>query len=903
MNSASPQTPASKQLRDTTKQLCAADTIHDFWSDLNNNSIFKEYIDVTMSEHLTGFNKANVEDDVFKKILHIDESTIPDIANIEKDKPFSIIVDNVSDPTFKHLLGAISATANDRNIHYITDTTILSKKTICDIKITKKDVMTGAFVISEATYYDSGTDKEKDGICTIESNINAKLTKSKGNLFGLNAISVGKSVNNETYFSYSYDNQPETTIKIKDFIKHQNEAQNDPNNKNRNKNFFIKTINLLPTTSNTSSKKTKKGGAGTKRKATDSASKLETVFSILNNVYELDVRDFDFSSKSSIFKFMSILFDFKRAGDQLQIMSAKKNKNVFISNDKISIAYATLSGIPCIKTSAFGAKNGTDHRKRKLIFYNFDKDKIVREVLNNKDYYKDAVLYNISILEKFIPDCERLQLRVKDLLFTKHNNATFKKFKSPYTVAKINQLYIQVQENLKKSMEKSEAILNISTNLAGDMQSAHMGRKVASKATSSDLNEESKKRVFFHNYVLQYNIIVCMLLKYLLSVDLNNNIEDLKAQVQSKQDINENDLKTFIESDFRIQIAHFLKLSDITLDFFIDTIKYYIEDHNADILYTNIDESFDKDDFNKIIAAVTNVPKKYKDQKIDIPVISKYIKLINSTNWSSSPNKTTLLFFNPIFKQIECKSAILPKQEIQKFHNKLVEEIYEYNGTLKNLSTYSAIFDMKPVQIMKGGVPHSRKSKPRNTKIIENITMFLSQKQYTYYELFMEDFKEMKRQEDNSLANQFYEIMVFYLIRQFRVFDRYGNISEKYEAPSVVYSKSPSLQPIYEENNHKQNYEAYKQHFMDNNLKSSNLMKSNLKSSNLMKSNLKSSNLMKSNLMKSNLKSSNLMKSNLKSSNLMKSNLMKSNLKSSNLMKSNLMKSNLMKSNTDVQVS
>jgi hypothetical protein len=856
MNSASPQTPGSKQLRDITRQLCAADTIHDFWGDLNKNNIFKEYIDVTMSEYLTGFNKASIEDDVFKQILHIDESTIPDIANIDKDRPFSIIVDNVTDPAFKHLLGAISATANDRNIHYITDTTLLSKKIICDIKITKADVMTGAFVISEATYYDSGTDKEKDGICTIESNIDAKLTKSKGNLFGLNSISVGKNANNETHFSYSYNNFPETTIKIKDFIKYQNEAQNDPNNKNRNKNFFIKTIDLLPAASNTSNKKTKKGGGGGTKRAADS-NKLETVFNILKNVYKLDVSNFDFSSKISIFKFMSILFDFKRAGDQLQVMSAKKNKNVFISNDKISIAYATLSGIPCIKTSAFGAKTGTDHRKRKLVFYNFDKDKIVREVLNNKDYYKDAILYNISTLEKFIPNCERFQLKVKELLFAKHNNATFSKFKSPYTVAKINQLYIQLQDNLKRSVEKSEAILNISTNLAGDMQSAHMGRKVAAKATTSDLNEESNKRVFFHNYVFQYNIIVCMLLKYLLSVDLNNNIEDLKAQIQNKQDVAESDLKAFIASDFRIQIAHLLKLSDTTLDFCLDTIRHYIENHNTDILYTNIDEKFDKDDFNKIITTITNVPKRYKDQKIDIPVISKYIKLINSTNWSSGPNKTTLLFFNPIFKQIECKSAILPKQEIQKFHNKLVEDIYEYNSTLKELSTHIAIFDIKPIQIMRGGVPYSQKSKPRNTKIIEDIAKFLSQKQYTYYDLFIDDFEETKQQEDNSIVNQFYEIMVFYFIRLFKVFDEYGNISGKYEAPSISYSTSPSLQAIYEEHSHKANYEAYEQHFLKsktkmNNAKMSNL-KSNAKMSNL-KSNAKMSNF-KSNAKMSNFKS------------------------------------------------
>jgi hypothetical protein len=682
------------------------------------------------------------------------------------------------------------------------------------------------------------------------------LTKSKGNLFGLNSISVGKNANNETHFSYSYNNFPETTIKIKDFIKYQNEAQNDPNNKNRNKNFFIKTIDLLPAASNTSNKKTKKGGGGGTKRAADS-NKLETVFNILKNVYKLDVSNFDFSSKISIFKFMSILFDFKRAGDQLQVMSAKKNKNVFISNDKISIAYATLSGIPCIKTSAFGAKTGTDHRKRKLVFYNFDKDKIVREVLNNKDYYKDAILYNISTLEKFIPNCERFQLKVKELLFAKHNNATFSKFKSPYTVAKINQLYIQLQDNLKRSVEKSEAILNISTNLAGDMQSAHMGRKVAAKATTSDLNEESNKRVFFHNYVFQYNIIVCMLLKYLLSVDLNNNIEDLKAQIQNKQDVAESDLKAFIASDFRIQIAHLLKLSDTTLDFCLDTIRHYIENHNTDILYTNIDEKFDKDDFNKIITTITNVPKRYKDQKIDIPVISKYIKLINSTNWSSGPNKTTLLFFNPIFKQIECKSAILPKQEIQKFHNKLVEDIYEYNSTLKELSTHIAIFDIKPIQIMRGGVPYSQKSKPRNTKIIEDIAKFLSQKQYTYYDLFIDDFEETKQQEDNSIVNQFYEIMVFYFIRLFKVFDEYGNISGKYEAPSISYSTSPSLQAIYEEHSHKANYEAYEQHFLKsktkmNNAKMSNL-KSNAKMSNL-KSNAKMSNL-KSNAKMSNFKS------------------------------------------------
>jgi uncharacterized protein YjbI with pentapeptide repeats len=76
-------------------------------------------------------------------------------------------------------------------------------------------------------------------------------------------------------------------------------------------------------------------------------------------------------------------------------------------------------------------------------------------------------------------------------------------------------------------------------------------------------------------------------------------------------------------------------------------------------------------------------------------------------------------------------------------------------------------------------------------------------------------------------------------------------MSEKYKAPSVIYNTSPknlsSLFVINEDNSHKQNYEAYEQHFLNSNAKMSKPKLSNAKMSNLKLSNAKMSNLKLSN--------------------------------------------------------
>jgi len=74
---------------------------------------------------------------------------------------------------------------------------------------------------------------------------------------------------------------------------------------------------------------------------------------------------------SKILNFVGALFDFKRVGDQLQVETAKQLDAIFISQDKIAIAYACLKGIPCILTiSDF----------QYLIFFNFDNDYIKQNI-------------------------------------------------------------------------------------------------------------------------------------------------------------------------------------------------------------------------------------------------------------------------------------------------------------------------------------------------------------------------------------------------------------------------------------------------------------------------------------------------------------------------------------------
>ena len=70
---------------------------------------------------------------------------------------------------------------------------------------------------------------------------------------------------------------------------------------------------------------------------------------------------------------------------------------------------------------------------------------------------------------------------------------------------------------------------------------------------------------------------------------------------------------------------------------------------------------------------------------------------------------------------------------------------------------------------------------------------------------------------DDSISDQFYEIIVHFLIKQFKIFDEHGNISDKFIAPNVPHVPNvPNVPNVPGVPLHKQSYQAYEQHFSQN---------------------------------------------------------------------------------------
>jgi hypothetical protein len=820
----------------SVKEICAADTVHDFCKsapnaelNLQGNTLFAKYISQDLLQHLGRFN-VNVRDNEIRNVstienkvleaLNIDVHHIPTL-NYHKfeeeyaqqildlnhrDFPFAIEVDDMSDVKFKQLLGSMCSTVyqGSPKIEFMTDTSLLKADTICSISINPTNPIRGKLIASEASYYDDILTKV-DNTCTIFKSVPMKLKKDQGNLFGLDEIAVGSDRNpsnntNEKYFIYKHsENTTATKIKIDDFRQQQLIGQDETGF--RNKNFFRSLINELD---KHVSKKQRTGGG--KRKADEG---LPDIFNILKNIYKLDYNNFK-GSTEKILQFLGILLDFKRAGDQLQIKSALHNHNVFVSNDIISSAYAYYCGVPCIKTSPVGTTNDSkEHRTRRLIFYNFKTSVIQDSVLDNRKYYKDSILYHLGKLGKFVRQCQSLQLQCNTWILEQdrqqgHSSFLMRKFRYPYVYAKLQSI-----------IDKSHFIFN--------MQTMPKTRRANDSDIMSEM--ESQNRVYQYNFILQYNILICMLLKCLLTMSFvgeYSEVEILNKQIALQnlnvEDIDEQTLEhlkqqlQLYDNEFLVKMAHFFEFNDSNQKFILNVFQYYFS-NNAEILHDNFSaDQFTEKYLNEYVAAIKKIPLELNDD-IDIPIISDYIKIIKypQNRWRKYP----LIFFaalsdgNTINTQdgIECRSIILSnaRQDWQETHSHLLESFDEYHVLLTKLSmnTMENADVMNNFQTGRGShsTPSKSKSvsKSKSKSIIHNIRKDLFQKRITPYDLFVKELKEeteipqipighdvqleniYPHVSDNQEAykkfcKDMYEILVVFIVKTLHIFDEHGYI-------------------------------------------------------------------------------------------------------------------------------
>ena len=680
MNSpATPQASPSPALDSNRVQnISAADLIHDFYgasqkdgeSELKDNNLFLKYISTVMINHLRPFginvsthtdtyghtkykleNASSIESKVLD-FLNINEENsshyIPviDYTDFEieytakvlnhlsqqDDIPFCFIVSDVTAHAFIHKLSLLCSIAftNSPKIKFITDAGAnLNTDTLCKTTMNKSNPIKGKVIVSEATYYDTGTKKDiKD--CVMQRLIPVQLTKTGGNLFGLDKLSLKTEATqselskdnlllDRMFIKYKHDKiHEEENILMESFITNQGKKSSE--SKHRNKNFFKDIISMITEPDDTSQHTTKRQrrGGGPKRPAGAMSSLLRT----LQKVYHLDFEQFN-NNITNIYQFMSILFDFKRAGDQLQIKSCQKNKCVFVSNDKVSIAYAYASKVPCIKTSLIGKKDDkTGHRKRKVIFYGFKKADIQSKLLNPDVMYKDYLLYHLDALLNLLPHQNMFTEQVMQDLQSRLGH----KYKYPYTNLKLQKFkYPYLDLKLQEIIDKSYQLLNVTTHL-----DAKRGER------SGVLNcEKEANRKYEYIYLLECNIFVCILLKYLLTTDYSDfNIDELRQNrlaVESSS-VDANTMKNIVQkydNDIRVSFAHYFKLDVQSIEFLLHVLKSYMT-QDSDLLFEAINSmTFNQEYFDSYTSALRRIliPSD-TDNMPKIFIVSDYINLI-----------------------------------------------------------------------------------------------------------------------------------------------------------------------------------------------------------------------------------------------------------------------------------
>lgn len=364
------------------KEVSVYDTMHDFRS-LGDNDYYTSYI----HEELSKLDKSastkkvaasHVEDTLTQKFgFSMTPSNFVDytakIASkaipLDKQKKYFTRVKDMDNEIFKTWMGTIIL-MNTKQIDFVTDTTLMSYETGCSIRInTHNNYKKGRFITNSSTIYDRGNyvaaaDNKPDCVLMLK-NDEVQITKAQGHLFEIDYIKVNNNIVKYKIPEYTKEIQ----IDLSEYIKRESETQ-----------FKLPLYKAVITYM---------------RRKTNVLNNLLVLLQKRYNIpsaFMQRVRNRDERARISLAR---MLFDFKRAGDHLQVKSCAGKGRVFISNDRMSILLSSLAGIPTIRTT-----KDTDHT-RVVYFYNLSltNDKEFQKLLNKN--IKSAIADCIVHLNKF----------------------------------------------------------------------------------------------------------------------------------------------------------------------------------------------------------------------------------------------------------------------------------------------------------------------------------------------------------------------------------------------------------------------------------------------------------------------------------------------------------------------
>ena len=390
---------------ETIQYISIADSVHDFGLKLvknftrrNSNNTFTD----GMEERVL-YEVSNFKEDNFIDFEEINKEYIMNIGeNAHHGKiSFAITTNDINNPKLLNFI-ALVVGSHDSNNHFLTaDHNNIPKKTMCSIN--EGTIPLIQYAMTMSTIYDRGFEEQTDN-CVKSNNTTAKITKADGNLFGLESISTGDNNVLLKFPPYHRDIHEETSIYKNVFLESQSSGAGR---------FLTLFKRIIEHFTNKRLAKKQKTGGGKRGRDEDEDSIIIPIIELLQhleNTYKIDYKKIYNINKDenptedheeSIVRsaanhdtMTNILLDLKRAGDQLQVKTAKNLQSVFISNDRLAIAYAFQIDVPSIKTATYLGSG------KKICFYNFDKTKI-QDVFDNVDYYKRAHGKQIENLSRY----------------------------------------------------------------------------------------------------------------------------------------------------------------------------------------------------------------------------------------------------------------------------------------------------------------------------------------------------------------------------------------------------------------------------------------------------------------------------------------------------------------------
>lgn len=377
------------------KKISIADSVHDFGKELiesfidsnnDNNQSYRDNMEEQLLNDITGFNEYDHVD--FNNLRNKIEHTA---AGIEGKISFAVKVDDINNPTILNFISLI-VRSHSHNRLLTADVNNIPQNTLCSIN--QDNSSDGIFYsLTNSTIYDRGYDIVPEENCLLPFNNTARLSKNDNNLFGLEYIETGYD---DVLLQYEYlqnSNIPSNKITIyKDrFIQLQSAEEG------KFLTLFKRIIEEFKKVNKR--QRTNVRGGGKRGRSNDNDISLLQLLIHLQNTYKINImkmynkpdRYLDEQSIEEIIKgadhsnMIKILLDFKRAGDQLQVKTSQDLNSVFISNDRLAIAYAYEIGVPSIKTSHSTNLDGT--KGKKLCFYGFKKTEIINAI-DDVSYYQ-----------------------------------------------------------------------------------------------------------------------------------------------------------------------------------------------------------------------------------------------------------------------------------------------------------------------------------------------------------------------------------------------------------------------------------------------------------------------------------------------------------------------------------